>query len=118
MRRKRLSAKLGKAEVRAASMGSIGSKLDLGNGLTLEMYWEAINGLRAKQQEYNMLLSKVDNLYNELLADERALGEMSDHMLSGVKVKFGRDSVEYEMAGGVRRSERKRPQRKVVAEAS
>ena len=95
-------------------MGSIGSTLDLGNGLTLEMYWEAINGLRAKQQEYNMLLSKVDNLYNELLADERALGEMSDHMLSGVKVKFGRGSVEYEMAGGVRRSERKRPQRKVA----
>jgi hypothetical protein len=52
-------------------------------------------------------------LYNELLADERSLGEMSEHMLSGVKVKFGRDSAEYEMAGGVRRSERKRPQRKV-----
>ncbi|PSN11693.1 hypothetical protein C7293_23330 [filamentous cyanobacterium CCT1] len=81
MRRKRLSAKLEKAEVRAASMGSIEPKLDLGNGQTLEMYWEAINAMRAKQQEYNMLLSKVDNLYNELLADERALGEMSDHML-------------------------------------
>ena len=43
-----------------------------------------------------MLLSKVDNLYNELLADERALGEMSDHMLSGVKVKFGRDRAAVE----------------------
>jgi hypothetical protein len=114
MRRKRLSAGLQKAEVRAASMDSIDQKLDLGNGQTLEMYWEAINALRVKQQQYNALLSRVDQLYNELLADERALGEMSEHMLSGVKVKFGRDSVEYEMAGGVRRSERKRPQRKAA----
>jgi len=114
MRRKRLSVKLEKAEVRAASMDSIDQKLDLGNGQTLEMYWEAINALRVKQQEYNTLLSKVDNLYNELLAEERALGEMSEHMLSGVKVKFGRDSYEYEMAGGVRRSDRKRPQRKAA----
>ncbi|MBE9155759.1 hypothetical protein IQ265_02775 [Nodosilinea sp. LEGE 06152] len=113
-RRKRLSGILEKAELRATSMVSIEPELDLGNGRTLEMYWEAINGLRAKQQKYNTLLSSVDNLYNEMLAEERALGEMSEHMLSGVKVKFGRDSYEYEMAGGVRRSERKRPQRKTV----
>jgi hypothetical protein len=36
------------------------------------------------------------------------------HRLNGVKVKFGRDSSEYEMAGRVRRSERKRPQRKPI----
>lgn len=113
-RRKRNSVALQKAEVRASSMVSIKPDLDLGNGLTLEVYWEAINDLRQKQQQYNALLSNVDNLYNELLADERSLGEMSEHMLSGVKVKFGRDSSEYEMAGGVRRSERKRPQRRAA----
>lgn len=109
-----MSPTLQKAELRAASMGSIKPSLDLGNGLTLDTYWQAINELREKQQQYNALLSTVDQLYNELLADERALGEMSEHMLSGVKVKFGRDSAEYEMAGGVRRSERKRPQRKAA----
>jgi hypothetical protein len=84
-------------------MVSIEPELDLGNDLTLETYREAINELREKQKQYN-----------ELLADERSLGEMSEHMLSGVKVKFGRDSNEYEMAGGVKRSERKRPQRKAA----
>ena len=117
-RRKRTSLALQKAERRAAAMVSIEPALDLGNGLTLETYWEAINGLREKQYRYNALLSSVDSLYNELLAEERSLGEMSEHMLSGVKVKFGRDSSEYEMAGGVRRSERKRPQRKGAAIAS
>lgn len=112
MRRKRLSATLERAEVRAASIDSIEAKLDLGNGHTLEMYWQTINELRAKQQKYNALLSSVDKLYNELLADERTLGEMSEYMLSGVKVKFGHDSYEYEMVGEVRRTERKRHQRK------
>lgn len=118
MRRKRLFAQLEKAEVRAASMDSIAPKLDLGNGQTLEMYWNAIDALQAKQQKYNALLSTVDSLYNELLEDERVLGEMSEDVLSGVKVKFGRDSAEYEMAGGVRRSEQKRPQRKAMAVVS
>jgi hypothetical protein len=30
-------------------------------------------------------------------------------MLAGVASKYGKDSVEYEKAGGVRKSERKRP---------
>lgn len=99
-RRKRMSAILQKPELRASSMISIQPDLDLGNDLTLETYWEAINELREKQKQYNALLSNVDSLYNELLADERALGEMSEHMLSRVKLKFGGDSYEYEMAGG------------------
>ena len=117
-RRKRTSLSLQKAERRASAMDSIKPDLDLGNGLTLETYWETINALREKQHRYNALLSTVDQLYNELLAEEKLMGEMSEHMLSGVKVKFGRDSHEYEMAGGVRRSERKRPQRKAAAMAS
>lgn len=114
-RHKWLSMILEKAELRAASMHSIVPELDLGNGRTLELYWEAIDRLRAKQQQYNALLSTVDQLYNEMLLEERSLGEMSKHMLSVVKVKFSRGSDEYETAGRMRRSERKRPQRKAVA---
>jgi hypothetical protein len=33
-------------------------------------------------------------------------------MLAGVVSKYGRDSNEYEMAGGVRTSERKKPKKK------
>lgn len=99
-RRKRLSVTLEKAGLRATSMDSIEPNLDLGKGQTLEMYWEAINTMQGKQPKYNVLLSNVNNLYNELLAEERALREMAEHMLSRVKVKFDRDSYEYEMAGG------------------
>jgi hypothetical protein len=33
-------------------------------------------------------------------------------MLNGVSVRFGKDSNEYEKAGGIRKSERKKPVRK------
>ncbi|MCI5194555.1 MAG: hypothetical protein D3915_15810 [Candidatus Electrothrix sp. AU1_5] len=39
---------------------------------------------------------------------EKELRDLSSLMLSGVKVKYGRDSNEYEMAGGTRLSDRKR----------
>ena len=41
---------------------------------------------------------------------------MSSLMLSGVKVKYGRDSNEYEMAGGTRLSDRKKRSRKSEGE--
>jgi hypothetical protein len=112
MRKKRNSTVLEKAEQRASAMSSIQSNLDLGNGFTLESYWDSITSLREKQQRYNALLSNVDQLYSQIQDEERTLGEMSEHMLSSVKAKFGRNSYEYEMAGGVRFSERKRYQRK------
>ncbi len=37
---------------------------------------------------------------------------MSEDMLIGVASKYGKDSYEYKLAGGTRRSERKRPVRK------
>jgi hypothetical protein len=114
-RRKRSSLLLEKAQRRAAGLRSIDAGLDLGNGMTLQVYQTAVDGLRERQDRYNTLLSSIDQAYNELLEEERSLGELSERMLSAVKVKYGRDSNEYEMAGGVRRSERRRPKQSGVA---
>ena len=116
MRMKKTSIVLEKAENRAAAISSIQEDLDLGNDLTLPAYREAIDLLRQVQAKYNAQLSSLDQTYNEFLDVEKNVSEMSELMLSGVKVKFGRDSYEYEMAGGVRQSERKRPKRKPKAE--
>lgn len=107
-RRKRTSNVLQKAERRASSMGSINAELDLGNGMTLASFWDDIDSLRDKQKQYNMLLSNVDQLYNEMLEAEKSLSEKSERMLNAVAVVYGRQSSEYEMAGGTRRSERRR----------
>jgi hypothetical protein len=99
-RRKRTSKVLNKAERRAAAMGSISQQLDLGNGMTLNAYRQRLNALRERQNQYNRLLSKVDQIYNDLLDAERELAEWSDLMLRAVAVVYGRSSSQYEMAGG------------------
>lgn len=41
--------------------------------------------------------------------------DYSERILLGVAMKYGKNSDEYEMAGGIRKSERKRPVRKMQA---
>ena len=111
-RLKRSSKELVKAQSRATNLLSIDAQLDLGSGLTLTAYQAAITALQGKLDKYNNLLSEVDALNNDILAGEKAMAALSERMLNGVGVKFGKDSNEYEMAGGVRKSERKKPTRK------
>lgn len=57
--KKKSSVKLEVAGTRAAGLESIGSDLDLGNGLTLVAYKAAIVDANAKLGAYNTLLSQV-----------------------------------------------------------
>jgi hypothetical protein len=108
-RPKRASRVLTNAEQRAAGMRSISEKLDLGNGLELSPYQEKIAALRSKVAVYNTTLSTVDDLSRDIKEMEKELRDLSQQMLLGVGAKYGTDSREYGKAGGVRKSERKRP---------
>lgn len=110
-RRRRASRALEKAEARLQGMRAIGASLDLGAGLTIASFDTAVSNLRADLESYNQLLASVDQKANDLLAKEKELADLSERMLAGVGAKFGRDSNEYEMAGGTRKSERKRSAR-------
>lgn len=100
------------AQERLANLKAIDPNLDLGNNLTVATYEAQINKAQTSQDTYNGLLAQADAGGNNFRADEKDLRNMSSLMLSGVKVKFGRDSNEYEMAGGTRLSERKKPKKK------
>jgi uncharacterized protein (DUF1501 family) len=108
-RKKTSSITLERSAARAAGLESIDPALDLGNGLSLATYRAAIADTSAKLSAYNTLLSQVDEAHNAFAAAESGLGETSDRMLAGVASKYGRNSDQYEMAGGTKRSERKRP---------
>jgi hypothetical protein len=107
-RRKRTSQVLEKAVRRAAGMSSIDPALDLGNGLTLPAFSTLIETMRSRENDYNSALSNLDKLYREMLETERALGDMAEHMLLGVATCYGKSSVEYGMAGGVPKNQRRR----------
>ena len=116
-RLKRSSRKMMNAERRLASLKSINDKLDLGNGMTIQELEASIQSVREKLETYNTILSTVDAAYNNLLEAEEVLGGLSEKMLMAVAVKYGKNSFEYEMAGGVRRSERKRRIRRTIDSA-
>lgn len=52
---------------------------------------------------------KVDDFYNKCNQSLLQVKDLSKRMLTGVASKYGKNSSEYEMAGGTRKSERKKP---------
>ncbi|MEH2123244.1 hypothetical protein [Nostoc sp.] len=107
-RRKRTSSVLERAVRRAASINSIDPNLDLGNGLTLPAFSTLIETMRTKENAYNSALSTLDKLYREMLETEDELGDMTEHMLMAVGTRYGKSSVEYGMAGGVPKTQRRK----------
>mgnify|MGYP006288141379 FL=1 len=107
-RQKRSSEILEKASRRADALSSINEKLDLGNGLTLANFQKKVEEMRDKQTVYNRRLSGVDQAYNDMLDTEKDLAQLTERMLTAVAAIYGRNSNEYEMAGGTRRQERRR----------
>lgn len=107
-RRRKSTRILEQAEIRAAGLAAINPKLDFGSDRSLNNLQDQIDQLQAKINTYNTALTTVDTLRSEIKAREKALGDLSDRMLIGVAFEYGKDSPEYEMAGGVRKSERVR----------
>lgn len=117
-RKKRKSPAVARALKRAAALAAIDPALDLGNGLTLAAYNAAIQAQEKSVDDYNTDLSDLDTALTGINTNEKALDQLSTRMLKGVSSKFGEDSDEYEKAGGVRTSDRKRPQRKSAVTAA
>ncbi len=117
-RKKRGSRVLDRAQRRFAGVQSIDPKLALSKKLTMQLYSTHITDLSNKLTAYNKGLSDVDALRNDVSEAESLLAEYSEQMLMGIGGEFGKDSNEYEKAGGVKTSDRKRPTRKVAVAAS
>lgn len=105
------------AATRLANLKSINPALDLGAGQTNAAYQAALDETHSKLDAYNATLALADQQLNEFTVAEKALKDINERMLIGVGTRFGKDSDEYEMAGGVRKSERKRPVRKKTDDA-
>lgn len=117
-RPKRSSTVLQKAEKREAGLQSISGSLDLGNDLTLQTYTRRIQALRSQISTYNSTLSTLDDLSRDIKSAEQELRDLSEQMLLGVAAKYGKNSGEYGKAGGVPKSERRRPMRKKTEPAT
>jgi chromosome segregation ATPase len=106
---KRGSKALEQAEKRSAGLKAIDPKLDLGPGLKVEDFDAEISELHEKLNDYNETLALLDDKLNVLETLEKAVTDKSGRLLAGVGARYGKDSPQYELAGGIRTSERKKP---------
>jgi hypothetical protein len=109
--KKRVSPTLVRATTRANKLSEIKPDLVLGS-LTLANYQVKVKAAQAALDHYNGLLTQADLESDQFDDLEAELKDLSERMLTGVATEYGKDSPEYEAAGGVRKSERKKPVRK------
>ena len=83
-RRKTSSKTYEKAFRRIAAMKSIDSSFDLGNGITEKAYQQAITDTKSAMDDYNTLLSTVDDKLNALKEKEKSLKDWNERALAGV----------------------------------
>jgi len=99
---------LEKGTTRLAAVKSIDAALDLGSGITVRNYEDQLNLLATKLNAYNTALSTIDSLYNDCIAQIEVIKDWNERVLTGVATKYGKNTSEYEMAGGKKKSERKK----------
>lgn len=111
-RRARKSPTLNAAKDREERIARFDPNLVVADNLSLVSYKTAIDALGATLAEYNGTLAKADVLLNKITKAEDDLRDQSERVLTAVASKYGKDSSEYEQAGAVRKSERKKPVKK------
>ncbi|MBH8555194.1 hypothetical protein I8751_23155 [Nostocaceae cyanobacterium CENA357] len=105
-RAKRTSRVLAKAQLRASGLKAIDPNIDFGDNNSLQNMIQQIEQLNAKLDTHNTALAVIDASRTDIEQLEKNLSALSEKMLLAVAVKYGKDSREYEMAGGVRKSDR------------
>jgi len=109
---KRKSAVLEAARKRLAGLKAIDPKPNFGTNLPEETYTAKITSLSNRLDGYNTMLSEVDEAQNELDREENETNDLNRRFLSAGEAQYGPDSNEYEMLGGTRTSDRKKPGKK------
>ena len=108
---KRKSAVVEAASKRLAGLKAIENP-NFGDNLTEAIYTAKINAVSARLDAYNQKLAEIDEEQNELEREESELNELSRRFLAAAEAQHGPDSSEYEMLGGTRTSDRKKPTKK------
>ncbi|MBD2166818.1 hypothetical protein H6G04_20705 [Calothrix membranacea FACHB-236] len=105
-RERQKSRILEKAQLRTYGLHAIDPNIDFGENRNLEGMKQLIEKLRSKMLAYNTALITLNVCKSEIKDLEKTLGDLCERMLLGVAFKYGKDSHEYELAGGVRTSKR------------
>ncbi|BAY08093.1 hypothetical protein [Calothrix sp. NIES-2098] len=105
-RRQRTSRILEKAKFRVARLKAIDPNISFDDNCNLQNLTQLIDQVNNILNDYNDAIAVIDSSKKKLDEMEKALSNLSDKILVGVGLRYGKNSDEYELAGGVRDSER------------
>ncbi|GAP93647.1 hypothetical protein [Leptolyngbya sp. NIES-2104] len=107
-RAQRTSRVLDKGQVQLLKFRSVDPKMDFGNDRSITTLAKQIEQLNTQLIDYNNTLAQVDAKKLRLDEMEKTMNDLMDQLMNGVCGKYGNDSREFEMAGGIRKSDRVR----------
>ena len=108
-RKRRTSSVLDTTQQRLAGLKSIDPEPDFGGDMTVAAFTAKANGFTGNLATYNQHMAALDDEQNAIDTEEEDLRDWNSRWLSAIEAKYGRDSSEYEMVGGTRTSDRKKP---------
>ena len=111
-RQRRTSAVLETARQRLAGLKQIDTAPDFGGNLNAAGGEAVITDCANELDSYNQNNAALDEQQNVVDTKEDRAGDWSKRVLAAVGAKYGSDSSEYEMVGGTRTSDRKKPKAK------
>lgn len=91
---------------------------NFGTGFSIDDYETSLNELRSILGSYNTSIGAADQLLTQLKMKERSIRDLRERVLTAIAFIYGKDSDEYVAAGGIRKSERKRPRPRNVSSDS
>ena len=85
---------------------------DFGTGFSIADYKTALNELSVMLASYNTAIAYADQQLTQLKLKEKQIRDKRERILTAIAFIYGKDSDEYVAAGGIRKSERKRPRQR------
>ena len=107
-RQRRSSTTLDAFKARLQGIKQISPAPNLPPNLSLTKLDTAASDTQKALNDHNDIIISLDDSGNQLASKEKALDKLYTQALAAVAAQYGKDSSEYEMAGGTRTSERKK----------
>ncbi len=118
MRPTRMSPTLDDGLRRLERIRAIDPLPNFGTGFSISEYETSLNELKTVLGSYNTAIATVDQLLTQLKMKEKSIRDLRERLLTAIAFIYGKDSDEYVAAGGIRKSERKRPRPRIVSSAT
>jgi len=118
MRPTKMSPTLDDGYRRLERIKAINPPINFGTGFSIADFETDLNDLRLILGNYNTSIGASDQLATQLREKEKSVRDKRERVLTAIAFIYGKDSDEYVAAGGIRKSERKRPRLRNVSSAT